>query len=262
MPLFDSHVHTELCNHAQGPMACFLARTRGLSGLCFLDHLTLRPEDARLSMSPEEAPLYYAATRRLSRANAGGPEVLVGLEIDYAPDLAAPAKEVAMRFDFDLLAMSVHFVDEINLVSRRATRDLSTPREELAHRYLDLVLSALSDPYFQVLGHMDCAKKFFGPIFAGMEPRFREIFTALADLGIACEINTSGFDHPVSEPYPSPALFTLMKKAGVDITLGSDAHKPCEVGRHFDKTAALLRDAGYKEFVTFSRRKRKRHPLP
>ena len=54
-------------------------------------------------------------------------------------------------------------------------------------------------------------------------------------------------------------LPTLLAEAlasrGVPLTLGSDAHAPHQVGRHFEKALEGLRKAGVKELVRFKRRR-------
>ncbi|MCP4371100.1 MAG: histidinol phosphate phosphatase, partial [Deltaproteobacteria bacterium] len=51
-------------------------------------------------------------------------------------------------------------------------------------------------------------------------------------------------------------IIKICQKAGVSITLGSDAHRPEDVGRHFDRAFPLLRSAGYTHLATFTDRQR------
>ncbi len=44
---------------------------------------------------------------------------------------------------------------------------------------------------------------------------------------------------------------------GLRVTLGSDAHRPQDVGAGFDRAVQMLEEAGYWEIVTFERRKPK-----
>ncbi len=41
--MIDYHIHTKLCNHARGVMGAYVKRAieKGLTEVCFLDHLTL-----------------------------------------------------------------------------------------------------------------------------------------------------------------------------------------------------------------------------
>jgi histidinol-phosphatase (PHP family) len=48
---------------------------------------------------------------------------------------------------------------------------------------------------------------------------------------------------------------------GVPLTLGSDAHKPEQVGRYFGEARQLLLDIGVREIVAFEKRRRRLIPL-
>ena len=54
--MIDYHIHTLLCNHAQGSMESYIrsAINLGMSEICFLDHLTVRESEKGLSMAPGE----------------------------------------------------------------------------------------------------------------------------------------------------------------------------------------------------------------
>jgi len=78
----------------------------------------------------------------------------------------------------------------------------------------------------------------------------------LARSGVCAEVNTSGLRKPVGEIYPEPELLGALHRAGVPVTLGSDAHAPNEVAADYGAACALLRATGYTSYVGFDRRKR------
>ncbi|MBU3936315.1 MAG: restriction endonuclease, partial [Proteobacteria bacterium] len=61
-----------------------------------------------------------------------------------------------------------------------------------------------------------------------------EIFQAMHRKGMALEVNTSGFSHR-GEQYPVRSLIEEAVALGVRLVAGSDAHKPEDVGRFFDR---------------------------
>ena len=79
--------------------------------------------------------------------------------------------------------------------------------------------------------------------------------------GVAVEINTSGRDAPAGESMPGRDIVACLAAAGVPLTLGSDAHAPHSVGRHFAETVAELRDLGVRELVRFEARQKIAVPL-
>jgi histidinol-phosphatase (PHP family) len=85
---------------------------------------------------------------------------------------------------------------------------------------------------------------------------------AVAEAGIAIEINTAGLFKDVQEMYPALEFLTLARSAGIPLTINSDAHAPHEVGRAFPEAVQLARAAGYSELVRFARRTRTVVKLP
>jgi histidinol-phosphatase (PHP family) len=75
-------------------------------------------------------------------------------------------------------------------------------------------------------------------------------------------VSSAGLRKPVAEAYPEPRLLSRIVAAGIPITFSSDAHAPAEVGWGYDRTLALARSCGAREFVTLEGRRKVRHPLP
>jgi len=84
----------------------------------------------------------------------------------------------------------------------------------------------------------------------------------IAKKNIAVEVNTSGYDYPANEAFPSFYILNKCCKAGIGITIGSDAHDPESIGRHYEKALPMIRSAGYEHFCVFTERERSEVPLP
>jgi len=234
-----------------------------LNEIAFLDHLTLRESDHDNSMSESEVGLYHSAIMRLKKKYAGRIIVRAGLEVDHDPENADMAKSLAERFSFDLITSSVHFSDRFNFVSRRAVRkSLDVSDQDWADAYLSSLHEMLDKPFFDVVGHIDVLKKFGRNFSRPVLERFRDVCRRMAALGLVMELNTSGLDHKAAEPYPGPVLLEMAAREGVGVTLGSDAHAPHEVGRHFEAAVKLLAETGHSNLVLFSGRKKRLEPLP
>jgi histidinol-phosphatase (PHP family) len=54
----------------------------------------------------------------------------------------------------------------------------------------------------------------------------------------------------------------MFYEAGVPITLASDAHLPDECGQDHEQIVAIARATGYREYLTFDRRRPILRPLP
>jgi histidinol-phosphatase (PHP family) len=84
----------------------------------------------------------------------------------------------------------------------------------------------------------------------------------VAASGVAVEVSTAGLRMPVREMYPDEGFLRLCREREIGVTLGSDAHRPDDVGRDFEQALALLRRVGYGEICVFSARRRTALRLP
>ncbi len=90
-----------------------------------------------------------------------------------------------------------------------------------------------------------------------MTPLIDNIISKIAKANLTIEFNTSGWDHPVNECYPSVDVIKKCVDASIPFVLSSDAHKPEDVGKSFDRAATVLSAAGCKHICSFGNRKRR-----
>lgn len=261
--MIDYHVHSLLCNHAEGPMTAYVeqAITMGLSEICFLDHLSFAPGASRHSMAVEEVPLYFHGIQRLKHLYHGLIDIKAGLEVDFDPAYTFLTERIIETYAFDLIGGSVHFQGDLNLVSRKeAARLAGADGERICRGYIESLDRMLDSGLFDMVCHLDVLKKHGPDLLAPLPGAFDGILDKIAERNVAVEINTSGYDHPAGESYPGKTLLEELRRRGIPITLGSDAHRPCQVGRHFDRILSYLRRNGFDSLTTFTRRKAA--PLP
>ncbi len=257
--MIDYHVHTSLCNHATGTMEQYVrtAVAKGLSGICFLDHLTLQEAGRTNAMSPQEVPMYVEAVRRLARQYRGRISIRVGLEVDFSPHHVDRCIEIINTVDLDVVGGSVHFIDGEDVVSRRSawSRGELSP-DAVYTKYLGVLDSMLDYDYFDVVCHLDLPKKFNRRPSPSAAKGFRALLEKIREKNLVVELNTSGFHYPVRETFPSPELLGRCARLRVPVVVGSDAHAPESVGRDFDRARDLLDAAGYRHLTGFSHRQR------
>jgi histidinol-phosphatase (PHP family) len=271
--VIDLHVHTWRCRHAVGTVAEYVATAaeRGIDTIALTDHLPLSPElvardpeVARYAMPADELPEYVdevIAARESARA-MGGPEVLLGIEADVYPGNEEFVRALLSEHPFDVVLGSVHFVDgwAFDDPDRRegyASWDVRA----LWERYFGDLVSAARSGLADVIGHADLVKKFGYVPEGDLMPLFREVADAFAQAGVAVEVNTAGLRKPCAELYPSAPFLVALNRAGVPVTIGSDAHAPVEVGSAYEEARDALRDAGYRSLVVFRSRQAEEVPL-
>ncbi len=84
---------------------------------------------------------------------------------------------------------------------------------------------------FTILGHLDLVKKFGYRPTRSLDRELERLVERIAHAEVLVEINTAGLHRPTGEAYPSLDILRRLCEAGVQITFGSDAHRPDEVGR-------------------------------
>ena len=132
--LADYHIHTELCQHAEGKVSAFRTRAveLGLPEICFTDHVP-NPDgyDPVNRMRLDQFPLYRTMVADLARegqpkseirgqrsevsnfsdlTRAGKPVVLFGVEADYYDGCERFLRDWLPRQEFDLVIGSVHYI--------------------------------------------------------------------------------------------------------------------------------------------------------
>ena len=92
-----------------------------------------------------------------------------------------------------------------------------------------------------MLCHLDAALRHYPALRFDDSHRQQiiDLLDAVQERGVALEINTSGFDFR-GTPFPAPWIITLALERGIPLSAGSDAHRPEDVGRYFDRLPAFL----------------------
>ncbi|MFH0879282.1 MAG: histidinol-phosphatase HisJ family protein [Lentisphaerota bacterium] len=244
----DYHTHTRLCKHAEG-MPLDYARAaleNGLTEMACTDHLPAPDHyDPEHRMASRQFDEYRQAVREAQ--SLPGLTVLLGVEADFYEGCEEALKPWLLEHPFDIVLGSVHsgdFWDYENEASRvKLTPDYVA---EVWRKYFALLQKLAATRMYDVLGHFDLPKR------SGVRPNDRTLrecvlpaLDAVAEAGMSVEINTSGLNHPMEEPYPSVQILGWARERDISITFGSDAHQPRRVGADFEFAMTMARDAGY-----------------
>lgn len=267
MSLADYHIHTPLCLHATGWPVEFAERAvaLGLEEIGFADHNPMPEPFDDWRMRIEDLPRYL---ERVEEARQKFPQLTIqlGLECDFIPGREAWIEKLATLAPWDFLIGSVHYLpqqgdadwalDNPKYISRHSGAAL-----EIWSSYWLTYERCIRSGLFDFVAHPDLPKKFgFRP--EGDLRRFYEpAVAALADTGMAFEINTAGLRKECRELYPAREFLELAHSAGVPLLINSDAHALNELGAGFSEATALALEIGFRETVRFSGRTRRFVPL-
>ena len=264
--LVDFHSHTTRCCHASGSMEAYVeqALAKGIQEFGFSDHShwMLHAKGQRYAMLPDEQDDYVADVRRLQeRYNRDDApfRIRLGMEMDFIPSRLDEAFAVQQQYPWDYIIGSVHNIGFEKLQEPAMYDEWHI--EDVCELYFHQLSVMLRAGFCDIVGHLDLPKKMGrrprGGMLAYVEPLIPDLLAA----GVAVEINTSGRDAPAGESMPGRDIVACLAAAGVPLTLGSDAHAPHSVGRHFAETVAELRDLGVRELVRFEARQEIAVPL-
>lgn len=269
--MIDMHTHHARCGHAVGDLEAYIesAIEKGLTHIGLSDHLPLvhvNPADywPEMAMPLEELPRYVEEAFQLQAKYRQQINVLVGLEADYIAGYEAPIAAILDEYPWDYLIGSVHFLGTWDISDYRQTTEWEKRDvDEVYVSYYHAMQEMIRTGYYDIVGHIDVVKRF------GHRPRDAERIRELEDQTLALivkqdmviELNCSGWDKPVAEPFPSAAILERASKLPLRWTLGSDAHRPEAVGLHLEKGKSLLQAIGCKALHVYQKRQRVQIPL-
>jgi histidinol-phosphatase (PHP family) len=187
-------------------------------------------------------------------AKRRGLKVKLGVEVDYLPGREEETRELLSPYPWDFVLGSIHYLDGLGIDTEPSLVGAVGP-EEAYRRYFGMLAQAAQSGLFDSLAHPDLVK-FFGAVI-GWDT---EAFVAGLD-GVCLEVSTAGLRKPHGRIYPELELLAEARRAGVPVTLASDAHEPDDVGRDLTRGAEHARAAGYDTVTVFDARRARQVPL-
>jgi histidinol-phosphatase (PHP family) len=239
------------------------ARNAGLREFGISDHYALAPgKPVTWALDPEALGAYVAQIQQAMACNTDI-TVRLGLEVDYFPETIERVKAQLAAYPFDFLIGSVHFVDgfPIDFNAQPWQEIPQASRDNVWRSYWRLLRAAAQSGIFDIMGHFDLPKKFNFYPAGDLTEEALSALDAIAAADMAIEINTSGWDRPVNEAYPSMFYLQEARRRKIPLIINADAHATGEVVRHFDRARKLATAAGYAEMARYEQRRRLTQPL-
>ncbi|MBD3178262.1 MAG: histidinol-phosphatase HisJ family protein [Candidatus Latescibacteria bacterium] len=265
MTMLDYHLHTNFCGHGKGDPSEYVraAIDRGLDEIGFSCHLPmLNKPDPYHAMPRYMLPVYFESLRALQKEHSGSIRIKIGIEADYLEGYEDMISYLLSAFPFDYVLGSVHFLDQWHFTSR-AGRDQYSEVDpvEVFPRYYEEVRKLIRTGLFDILSHPDAIRKEFFQPAGSLDDEYKQVAELIRDEGMCIEMNTAGLRREAGFIYPHPDFLNICLDKGVPITIGSDAHRPEDVGRDFDRVMERLRGKDNVNIALYSRRKMEKIPL-
>ena len=192
----------------------------------------------------------------IQAAQAEGLPIELGIEVDLLPGRADAMATVLAGYPFDVRLGSVHWLGSWlfdaygtdAFVAEWDRRGVDRVWVEYADTLAELAGSGLCD----VVAHCDLVKVAGRIPDTGLRHEVEDrMAEALARSGLDVEVSSAGWRKPADEQYPSSRLLGALHRAGVGITLGSDAHVPDQIVWEYDRLLTVVRGAGYDQVATY-----------
>ncbi len=252
--LFDSHMHTPLCKHAEGHPSVYVRNgvERGLKGIIFTCHSPMPDRWSHaVRMDPSEFDDYLDLIAEGCDSAPPGFEVRLGMESDFFPGMEPWLEELHGKAGFHFILGSVHW--HVGEYRDAYWRDDIHAFQRL---YFEHLAESAETGLFDCLSHPDLVKN-ADPTAWDVDFLRQDISHALdriAETGVAMELNTSGVNKTYPEMNPGPEMLRMMAERDIPVVLGSDSHVPHRVGDGFHEALAKLKDSGYHHVHVFENR--------
>jgi histidinol-phosphatase (PHP family) len=274
--MVDYHVHPDFSPDAGGSIEEFCARAVeiGLDEICFTTHYEPDParsdiEEVRVNglAQPVDSdwPNAYFAALRNAAAKSPGLAVLAGVEVGYEPGLEGIISDFLCRHPFDFVLGAVHCLGHIAITAgdeldRFKSEHMPRGPEWAAETYIHHLRAAAGCQLFDCIAHLDIYRKYIQPLYdrrfgIAVESELPSALKFVAESGTGIEVNSSALRRGNPEPYPDAHILRLAWDSGVRVfTVGSDAHRPADLGKGLERAVQALKGLGAAP-ARFRRRK-------
>lgn len=257
----DNHMHTSFSPDSNAPMESMIkgAIAKKFQEIVLTDHLDFDfPEDPELFLL--DLDQYLVTFNELKAKYQKEINLLLGIEIGTQPHIIKSINQVLKKYPFDFVICSTHTVSGMSCSSNDF---FSQTLPKVAYvKYFEGLLSNLKHlNNYDVCGHLDFITR-YNP-FGTKQLSYKEyadiidtILKTIIESGHGIELNTSGYRYGLNQAHPSLEILQRYRQMGGEIiTVGSDAHKPEDIGANFTLAYEFLKTAGFNYITQFKERK-------
>ncbi|MBR1650770.1 MAG: histidinol-phosphatase HisJ family protein [Lachnospiraceae bacterium] len=269
--LADCHLHSSFSADSDTPMRDMIEAgiRAGLNTMCFTEHNDFNyidQDDLKAGDWILNVDSYLYELLKYKEEYADRIRLLFGVEIGFQTSCTRENAVLAKSHDFDFIIGSTHLVRGMDPYYPEYFEGRDA--EEAYREYFeDELLNIKKNSNFDIYGHLDYVVRY------GTDPSkeydfgrhaelFDEILKTLIDKEKGIELNTGGIKKGMTQFHPCMKVLKRYRELGGEIiTIGSDAHKPENVGEYFDRAAEVLKECGFEYYCVFEKRSPEFHKL-
>lgn len=266
--LSDFHVHTSFSGDSQTPARDQIeaAIRLGMKEICITDHHDYGTTQMCKTDFTLDLDSYFPALRELAEEYQGKIRVLSGIELGLMLREQEYLVALEKTLPVDYIIGSNHFIDGYDVYDRNFYIDNGyceggSDRNAYLRFFESSLARVRTFDCFDSLGHLDYVIR-YGPTKnhnyrpADYMEVIDEILHVLIQKGKALECNTAGFKYGLGHPHPYEEILKRYHEIGGELlTVGSDGHRPHEVGGLFDQAAEILKTCGFRYYTVYHDRK-------
>lgn len=263
--LADCHMHSSFSGDSDSPMNEMIksAIAKGLHDICFTEHMDLDyptqkddPEGEPAGCFEVDMPRYKECIDKMRHKYMEKINIGIGLEFGLQAGLEDRYRKLASSYEFDFIIASTHLCRHKD-IPWKSFWELGS-EDELFRSYFNESLDNLRNfTNFDVYGHLDYVVR-YAPnkdknySYSKYSDVIDEILRQIISEGKGIEINTKGKRSGLCEMNPCSDILKRYRELGGEIiTIGSDAHKPSDIGALVNTAGQILSSCGFRYYSVF-----------
>lgn len=259
---FDLHTHTSFSFDGEygAEKMVFRAYELGIEYYAITDHLEINEYHLPEFRYPEILREAKSVIPDLTEKYIGKIHLIRGIELGQPVHDTALAERLLAEGDYDYIIGSCHMI--------RGYRDFyfldydENDPVRLLDMYFDELIEMAEWGKFDTLAHITYPLRYIvgdkgkAIDMSRYEKQIERLFSLIIEKNIAMEINTSGLRQSIGETLPGEDLLRkYYDMGGRLITMGSDAHKPEDIGKGIAEGIALAKKIGFTAVSVYKKRK-------
>lgn len=257
--MYDYHTHSNFSEDCFIPMEEMIdsAAQKGVAQMAITDHYDADYPDPEYPFDLDFDAYHEKLHQVCKQRHGTGLKVVKGLEIGIQHGETLQKCEAAVKaFPYDFIIGSFHCAYGHDLYKQYFAKR-SAP-EGIADFYRYMLLCLKDFQNFDVLGHLNVIDRYVDaiPDYAPYMEDIEKILRILIENEKGIELNTSSFRYGMgNRTTPSKEILALYKRLGGQIiTIGSDAHRPQDIGANYSDAMEILRSHDFRYLCTFENR--------
>jgi len=241
---------------------CRAAVAAGIPEVGFTEHYDLHAGEPERDWFRREA---WAAELARCRAEfAGRLTIRAGIEIGEPHLFGAEAQAMLAGYPFDYALGSLHWVGDTIVFDREYFK---RPADEAFRLFFEELERMTRVGGFDILSHFDVVVRVGYDVYREYDPcRYEDVIRPALrnciERGIALDLNTAALRRRAKLLTPGlDILRWYVEMGGERVTLGSDSHRPEQVGFGLEAALQVAEAAGLRYVTQFERREARMIPI-